>query len=260
MSKRSVVPPGLGRGCGKVNEIPRCFVVLLQDDFLELDLSLGCIVERTEVEFEFGLEQIPVAEPRRLRPNFAENGGLAIHECCTSEVRDGILDFGRTSLEGGQAVPEVKHRLKKVSSQLSLIRTVASIQLFDFGTGFRLARFGEVHKNLPHQHVVIKTFGIVVWVVLGRFVVARITRKVRVAFWIASLGTFIKYFSKEGPTFALTSPNDRIRVRAWVVNILGRFRKATEVRYILEGRNTLRASSHGHNRISTYRVRVLKYC
>jgi hypothetical protein len=63
MSECSVVPPGLGRGCGKVNEIPCCFVMLLHDDFFELDLGLGCVVERTEVEFKFGLEQIPIAEP-----------------------------------------------------------------------------------------------------------------------------------------------------------------------------------------------------
>jgi hypothetical protein len=79
-------------------------------------------------------------------------------------------------------VPEVQHTLQKESSQLSLIRTVVSIRLFDFGMGFGLARFGEVHENLPHQCIIIRTFGIVVWVVLGRFVVARITRKVGVAF------------------------------------------------------------------------------
>jgi hypothetical protein len=222
-------------------------VVLLHDNFFELDLGLGCVVERTEVEFEFGLEQVPVAEPRRLGLNFAENGGLAIHECCTSKVRDGVLDFGRTILEGGRAVSEIKHTLQEESSQLSLIRAVVSVRLFHFGSGFRLARFGEVRKNLPHQCVVIKTFGIVVWVVLGRFVVARITRKVGVTFRIASQGTFIKYFIKEGPTFSLTSPSYRIRVRARVVSIFGRFGKATEVRYVLEGCNTLRASSHGHN-------------
>ena len=111
MSERSVVPPSSGRGCGKVNEIPCCFVMLLHDDFFELDLGLGCVVEMTEVEFEFGLEQVPVAESRRLGLNFAENGGLAIHECCTSKVRDGVLDFGRACLEGRRAVSKVKHAL-----------------------------------------------------------------------------------------------------------------------------------------------------
>jgi hypothetical protein len=221
-------------------------VVLLHDYFFELDLGLGCIVERTKVEFEFGLEQVPVAEARRLRLNFAENGGLAIPECCTSKVWDCVLDFGRTSLEGGRAVSEIKHTLQEESSQLSLIRAIVSVRLFDFGSGFGLARFGEVCKNLSHQRVV-REVGIIIWVVLGRFVVARIARWVGVAFWIASRGTFIKYFSKEGPTFALTSPSDRIRVRAQVVNIFRRFGKTTEVRYVLEGCNTLRASSHGHN-------------
>jgi hypothetical protein len=113
-----------------------------------------------------------------------------------------------------------------------VIRAVVSVQFFDFGLGFRLARFGEVCKNLPHQCVVrevVKTLRIVIWVVLGRFVLTRIARRViGVAFRIASRGTFIKYFSKEDPTFALTSPY-RIRVWARVVNIFRRFGKPMEV-------------------------------
>jgi hypothetical protein len=185
MSECSVIPPGSGRHCGKVNEIPRCFVMLLHDDFFELDLGLGCVVERTEVEFEFRLEQIPIAEPRRLGLNFAEDGGLAIHECCTSKVRNGVLNFGGACLEGGQSVSKIEHTLQEESLQLSLIKAVVSIRFFDFGSGFGLARFGEVCKNLPHQHVV-REVGIIVWVVLGRFTVARIARWVGVAFRIAS--------------------------------------------------------------------------
>jgi hypothetical protein len=163
---------------------------------------LGCIVERTKVEFEFSLEQIPISEPGRLGLNFTENGRLAIHECCTSKVRDGVLDFGASNvrdgglgfggacLEGGQSVSKVEHTLQEESSQLSLIRAVVSVQFFDFSSGFVLARFREVRKNLPHQHVVrevIKTLGIaIIWVVLGRLVVARIARRVGVAFWVAS--------------------------------------------------------------------------
>jgi hypothetical protein len=111
MSECSVVPPSSGRGSGKVNEIPRCFAVLLHDNFFELDLGLGCIVERTEVEFEFGLGQIPVAEPGRLGLNLAKNGGLAILKCHFSKVRDGILDLGRACPEGRRAVSKVKHAL-----------------------------------------------------------------------------------------------------------------------------------------------------
>jgi hypothetical protein len=111
MSERSVVPPGSGRGCGKVNEIPFCLVMLLHDYFFKFDLGLGCVVERSEVEFEFGLEQFPIAEPSRLRLKFAENGGLAILECRASKVRDGVLDLGRSRLESGRPVSKVKYAL-----------------------------------------------------------------------------------------------------------------------------------------------------
>ena len=46
----------------------------------------------------------------------------------------------------------------------------------------------------------------------GWFVVARITRRVGVTFRVASRGAFIKDFSKEGPTFALTSPNYSVKI------------------------------------------------
>jgi hypothetical protein len=148
--------------------------------------------------------------------------------------------------------------------QLSLIRVVVSVRFFDFGLGVGLARFGEVCKDLPHQHVVREVLGIaIVWVVLGRFVVARITRitrRVGVTFRITSRRSFIKDFSKESPTFSLTSPSYRIRVQAQVLTIFEGFRKATEVRYVLEGHNALGASSHGHNGSARYGVRVLKYC
>jgi hypothetical protein len=85
--------------------------MLLHDDFFELDLSLGCVVERTEVEFDFSLEQISIAEPGRLGLNLAEDGGLAILECHASKVGDGVLDFGRACLEGGRTVSKVKHAL-----------------------------------------------------------------------------------------------------------------------------------------------------
>jgi hypothetical protein len=39
---------------------------------------LGCIVERTKVEFEFSLEQLPIAEPSRLGMKLAKDGRLAI--------------------------------------------------------------------------------------------------------------------------------------------------------------------------------------
>jgi hypothetical protein len=94
MLERSVVPPISGRGSGKVNEIPRCLMMLLHDDFLELDFGLGCVVEITKVEFEFGLEQIPIGEPGRLGLDLAEDDGLAILKCRFSKVRDGILDLG----------------------------------------------------------------------------------------------------------------------------------------------------------------------
>jgi hypothetical protein len=81
MSECSVIPPSSGRGCGKVSEIPHCLVMLLHDNFFELDLSLGCVVERTELEFELGLEQIPITKPSRLGVKFAEDGGLAVLEC-----------------------------------------------------------------------------------------------------------------------------------------------------------------------------------
>jgi hypothetical protein len=91
MLESSVVPPSLGRGCGKVNDIPRCLVMLLHDDFLKLDLGLGCVVEGTEVEFEFGLEQLPIAEPSWLRNKFAEDGRFTILECHASKVGDGLI-------------------------------------------------------------------------------------------------------------------------------------------------------------------------
>jgi hypothetical protein len=119
-----------------------------------------------------------------------------------------------------------------------------------FSSGFVLAMFGEVHENLPHQRVICEVVKIlriaIVRVVLGQFVVAWIARIVGIAFRDPSRGTFIKDFSNEGPTFSLTSPSDSIRVQAWVLTIFGRFGKATEVRYVPE-RNTLGASSHGHN-------------
>jgi hypothetical protein len=34
---------------------------------LELDLGLGCIIERTEVEFKFSLEEFPISEPGKLQ-------------------------------------------------------------------------------------------------------------------------------------------------------------------------------------------------
>jgi hypothetical protein len=73
MSDCSVVPPSSGRGCGKVNEIPCCRVVLLHDYFFKLDLGLGSVVERTKVEF-VTLEQLPIAKPSRLGMKFTKNG------------------------------------------------------------------------------------------------------------------------------------------------------------------------------------------
>jgi hypothetical protein len=107
----------------------------------------------------------------RLGLNFTEDGGLTIHKCCTSKVRDGILDFGGACLEGKQSVSKVEHTLQEECSQLSLIRAVVSFRVFDFSLGFGLARFGKVCKNLPHQRVVrevVKTLEIaIVWVVHG---------------------------------------------------------------------------------------------
>jgi hypothetical protein len=107
MSECSVVPPRSGRGHGKVNEIPHCFVMLLHDDFFKLNLGLGCGVERTEVEFKLGLEQVPIAEPSGLGNKFAEDGRFAILECRASKVGDGVLDLGRSCLEGRQSVSKV---------------------------------------------------------------------------------------------------------------------------------------------------------
>jgi hypothetical protein len=74
-------------------------------------LSHLTVVENTEVEFEFSLEQIPIAEPGRLGLNLAEDGGLAILKCRFSKIRDGVLDLGRACLEGRRAVSKVKHTL-----------------------------------------------------------------------------------------------------------------------------------------------------
>jgi hypothetical protein len=53
-----------------------------------------------------------------------------------------------------------------------------------------LARFGEADENSPHQCLtlqVVKILGnAIVWVVLRWFVVARIARRVGVAFWVTS--------------------------------------------------------------------------
>jgi hypothetical protein len=76
-----------------------------------ISAGLGCVVERTKFEFEFGLEQIPIAEPGRLGLNLAEDGGLAILKCHFSKIRDGILDLGRACLESRWAVSKVKHAL-----------------------------------------------------------------------------------------------------------------------------------------------------
>jgi hypothetical protein len=54
---------------------------------LELDLGLGCIIERTEVEFKFSLEEFPISEPSRLGLKLAEDGRLTILECCASKVQ-----------------------------------------------------------------------------------------------------------------------------------------------------------------------------
>jgi hypothetical protein len=90
-----------------------------------------------------------------------------------------------------------------------------------------LARFGEADEDSPHQCVVrnvVKVLRIaMVRVVLGWFIVTRI---IGVAFWVASRRSFIYYFSKEGPTFALASPSCRVRLQAWVLTIFRRFRKA----------------------------------
>jgi hypothetical protein len=85
--------------------------MLLHDDFFKLDLGLGYVVERTEAEFEVGLEQLPIAEPSGLKNKFAEDGRFTILECHASKIGCGILDLGRACLEGGQSVSIVKHAL-----------------------------------------------------------------------------------------------------------------------------------------------------
>jgi hypothetical protein len=56
MLECSIIPPSSGRTCGKGNEIPCCFMLLLHDYLLKLNLSLDCVIEKIKVEFEFGLE------------------------------------------------------------------------------------------------------------------------------------------------------------------------------------------------------------
>ena len=81
------------------------------NNFFQFDLGLGCIVEGTEVRFEFVAEAVPISKPYRLGSNFTEDRWFEVLERGTGEVRDGILNFRRACSKSFGAVSEVKHAL-----------------------------------------------------------------------------------------------------------------------------------------------------
>ena len=86
-------------------------MVFFHNNFFQFDLGLGCVVERTEVCFEFVTEAVSICKPYRLRSNFAEDCWFEVLEHGTGEVRDGILNFCCACSESFGAVSEVKHAL-----------------------------------------------------------------------------------------------------------------------------------------------------
>ena len=96
---------------GELNEISGSLVVFFHNNFFQFDLSLGGIVERTEVHFEFIAEAVPICKPYRLGSNFTKDCWFEVLECRTREVRDGILNFCRACSKSYGAVSKVKHTL-----------------------------------------------------------------------------------------------------------------------------------------------------
>ena len=88
-------------------------MVFFHNNFFQFDLGLGCIIERTEVRFEFVAEAVPISKPYRLGSNFAEDRWFEVLECGTGEVRDGILNFCHACSESFGVVSEVKHTLQE---------------------------------------------------------------------------------------------------------------------------------------------------
>ena len=72
-------------------------MVFFHDNFFQFDLSLGDIVERTEVRFEFVAEAVPICKPYRLRSNFAQDRWFEVLEHRTGEVhcrlKEGLPDL-----------------------------------------------------------------------------------------------------------------------------------------------------------------------
>ena len=85
--------------------------MFFHNNFFQFNLSLGGIVKRTEVCFEFIAEAVPICKPYRLGSNFAKDRWFKVLEHRTGEVRDGILNFCRTCSESFGVVLEVKHTL-----------------------------------------------------------------------------------------------------------------------------------------------------
>ena len=86
-------------------------VVFFHNNFFQFDLSLGCVVERTEVRFEFVVEAVPICKPYRLGSNFAEDRWFEVLEHRTGKVRDGILNFCHACSESFGVVLEEEERL-----------------------------------------------------------------------------------------------------------------------------------------------------
>ena len=68
-----IVPLSSGRSLGELDEILGSSVVFFHNNFFQFNLSLGNVVERTEVHFEFVVEAVPICKPYRFRSNFAED-------------------------------------------------------------------------------------------------------------------------------------------------------------------------------------------
>ena len=77
-----IVPLSLSQSSGELDEILGSSVVFFHNNFFQFDLSLGGVVERAKVCFEFVMEAVPVCKLYRLRSNFAKDRWFEVLECC----------------------------------------------------------------------------------------------------------------------------------------------------------------------------------